>query len=379
MRIVFSSRPAFGHIFSIAPLARAATEAGHDVIFASGEGFLERLRRWGFETRKVGEALDWAFQQASTQWPELLQPEQPEFGARMFVDVLGPRSLSDMKELIEETQPDLVVYEATDIGAGVAAAAAGVPAVCHSLSRSVPVFLDALRDRLHVLWEEAGERASVDVAVGNVFLDIWPTSMRAEDEKQLTQEHWSLRPLAWGDPDADTPAWIRKSNGPLIFVTLGTMFWGKELLVKVIAALEELDCDALVLAGADANPEDLPTRSERVRVAGFVNQAEVLRQASVVIHHGGAGTLLGALAEGLPALAIGAGADRVFTAESLARSGAGIAMNPQSATPREIGNAVLSLLEEEPYRSRAREIQGEIEAMPSPSAVMEKLQSVVSG
>lgn len=58
MKIVFSSRPAFGHVFTIAPLAESAREAGHDVIFASGKAFLPRLEGWGFDTRKVGEAIE---------------------------------------------------------------------------------------------------------------------------------------------------------------------------------------------------------------------------------------------------------------------------------------------------------------------------------
>lgn len=378
MRVVFSSRPAFGHVFAIAPLARAAVEAGHEVIFASGEDFLPRLQRWGFATHKVGEAIEWGYKEAAAKFPHLLEPERPEFGARMFVDVLGSHSLSDMRTLIAETRPDLVVYEATDLGAGVAAAAAGIPTVCHSLSRSIPVFLDALRERMHVLWDEESAHPDVDVVTGEVFLDIWPPSMRTPEEQQLTQQHWSLRPVTWGDPGSELPAWIKDAPGPLIFVSLGTVFWGKELLTKVIEGLEELDCDALVLAGVDATPEEFTTKNGRVRIAGFVNQAEVLRRADVVIHHGGAGTLLGTLSQGLPALTIGAGADRGFTTESLAKSGAGIAIEPARATPQGIRDAVLSLLEEDSYRKRAAELRAEIEAMPSPEAVIEQLEAFVA-
>ena len=376
MRIVFSSRPAFGHVFAIAPLAAAARDQGHDVIFASGDDFLERLGIWGFETRKVGESIEWGFQQAASKFPELLEPERPEFGARMFTDVLGPRSYEDMSTVIQETSPDIVVYEATDVGAGVAAAAAGIPTVCHSLSLWVTQFVDAIADRLPVLWEKAGVPPPLDVSVGDSFVDIWPPSMQAEDVSKRVTRHSLLRPVTWADETADVPQWIESVEGPLVFVSLGTIFWGKELLTKVIEALAEIDCDALILAGVDATPDDFSIRSDRVRVTGFVNQAEVLRQADVVVHHGGAGTMLGALAQGLPALVLAEGADRPYTAAALEDSGAGISLEPRSATPESIAQAVSALLGETSYRSRATEIQGEIEKMPSPHEVTAQLASL---
>lgn len=377
MKIVFSSRPAFGHVFAIAPLAASAREAGHDVIFASGKAFLPRLEGWGFNTRKVGEAIEWGFERAVAKWPELMQPETPEFGARMFVDALGPRSLEDMSALIEEVRPDLVVYEATDVGAAVAAAAARVPTACHSLSVWGQVFRDALKGREHVLWNEVGMDPTLDVTVGDAFLDIWPSTMQSEGVAEGAEQHWLLRPLTWGDPSAEIPSWIDTAEGPLVFVSLGTMFQGKELLAKVLDAIAGVECDALVVAGADATPEELSTESDRLHVTGFVNQAEVLRHADLVIHHGGAGTMLGALAQGLPALVLPEGADRPYTAASLVDSGAGLSLEPRSATTEDIAHAVNELLSETRYREQAVEIQKEIEAMPSPAEVVERLDSLV--
>lgn len=375
MKIVFSSRPAFGHVFAIAPLARAAQEAGHDVIFASGGSFLPRLEAWGFRTAKVGEAIEWGFERAAAQFPQLLQPEVPAFGGRMFVDVLGPRTAEDLRLVLAEERPDVVVYEATDVGAAVAAAEAGIPAVCHSLSVWADAFSDALRERESALWK-AGP--ALDYTVGDVFLDIWPPSMQPAGAATGSKEHWSLRPDSWGDPSAEVPSWMDSADGPLIFVSLGTVFWGKELLGKVIDALDEMECEALILAGVDATPDDLPTKSPRLHVSGFVNQREVLRRVDLVIHHGGAGTMLGALSQGLPALALAQGADRPFTAASLVGRGAGLCLVPQEATPGDIADAVQTLLAESRYRESAMEVQKEIEAMPSPADTVARLESHLS-
>ncbi|MDQ3954565.1 MAG: hypothetical protein M3285_03335 [Actinomycetota bacterium] len=378
MRMVFSSRPAFGHVFAIAPLAAAARDAGHEVIFASGDDFLPRLRDWGFETRKVGKAIEWGFQRAAAQFPELLNPENPLFGAKMFVDILGKSSLEDMTVVISEVKPDVVVYEATDVGAGVAAAAADLPVACHSLSLWVDAFLDGIRERTQTLWDASGTDEVVDPTVGHAFIDIWPPSMQSQEAAKRAERHWLLRPLTWGDAGAEVPPWIDHIQGPFVFVSLGTVFWGKELLSKVIEALADVDCDALVLAGVDATPDDFPIKSDRLRIAGFVNQAEVLRRADLVVHHGGAGTMLGTLSQGLPALTLAEGADRPYTADALRRRGASIALDPRAASAADISEAVTTLLNDKGFRETAVAVKEEIEGMPSPAQVVAHLESLVT-
>ena len=376
MKILFSARPAFGHVFPLVPLALASIDRGHDVTFASGEGFLPKLAGWGFETRKVGGAIDAAFPEAAAKYPHLLNPEQPAFGGAMFVDVLGRKSLEDMRGVLEELRPDLVVYEGTDVGAAVAAAAAGIPVVHHSLSLWMGPFRDALRERIPDLWKLAGATESVDVTVGDTYLDIWPPSMQSPDAQSSTNRHQPLRPTPWGDPSSRVPDWLDSAPGPLVFVSLGTVFWGKDLLPKLIEALSKLDVDALVLAGVDAKPEELP-QADRVRVAGFVDQPAILRRADAVVHHGGAGTLLGALANAVPAVVLPEGADRPYTAASLAASGAGVAVNPREATADDIAEAVQTVLGDERYRTRAQELRAEIESMPAPADVVVRLEDTL--
>jgi UDP:flavonoid glycosyltransferase YjiC (YdhE family) len=377
VRILFSARPAFGHVFPLVPLALAARKRGHDVTFASGESFLPKLASWGFETRKAGDAIEDAFPKAAAAYPHLLNPERPEFGAAMFVDVLGHRSLEDMKPVLEDVRPDLVVYEATDVGAAVAAAAAGLPVVCHSLSSWIGVFRDVLRARIPELWEAAGATESVDVTVGHTFLDIWPRSMQAPDAFTETNRHQPLRAIPWGDPSSTVPEWVESAPGPLVFVSLGTVFWGKDLLPKLVDALASIDVDALVLAGVDASPDELP-QTDRVRVAGFVDQPAILRRADAVVHHGGAGTLLGALANGVPAVVLPEGADRPHTATSLVESGAGIRLEPREASAGDVAAAVQTVLEDDAIRRRAREIQAEVADAPAPSEVLEHLEGAYS-
>ena len=58
MKILFSARPAFGHVYPMMPLALAAREAGHDVQFATTGRFLAVLAGLGFRTHDVGLSIE---------------------------------------------------------------------------------------------------------------------------------------------------------------------------------------------------------------------------------------------------------------------------------------------------------------------------------
>ena len=53
MRILFTCRPAYGHLFPLLPLANAAAAAGHDVVFGTGESFVPKVRDLGFAVGAV--------------------------------------------------------------------------------------------------------------------------------------------------------------------------------------------------------------------------------------------------------------------------------------------------------------------------------------
>jgi UDP:flavonoid glycosyltransferase YjiC (YdhE family) len=58
VRVVFSCRPAYGHLDPLLPLATASRDAGHDVTFGTGASALPRLRRLGFRAERVGLSID---------------------------------------------------------------------------------------------------------------------------------------------------------------------------------------------------------------------------------------------------------------------------------------------------------------------------------
>jgi UDP:flavonoid glycosyltransferase YjiC (YdhE family) len=88
-----------------------------------------------------------------------------------------------------------------------------------------------------------------------------------------------------------------------------------------------------------------------------VAQSEVLPLVDLIVHHGGTGTVLGALEAGLPQLLLPQGADQFFNAEMLTTAGAVRALPNEAQQPGAIGEAVQALLGDCPERQAAAQLR----------------------
>jgi UDP:flavonoid glycosyltransferase YjiC (YdhE family) len=378
MKLLFSSRPGFGHVYPLMPLALAARAAGHDVEFATTGAFLAKLRALGFVTHDVGMTLEDAqvtlaaslratgIPRGADGRPDL------EIGGRLFIDVIGRPTASELASLLPRLRPDLVVYEQYEFGAAVVAHAAGIPAVCHALSPR-PADDDIARfagARLDRLWaEHQVAPGSFDVFTGDAYLDIFPTvlqlpSFLAEPARMR------MRPIPFAEPGASLPAWITSTRRPLVYLTLGTIVATDEVLRPAVDGLGRLEFDVLLALGSAAG-RDLGTLPANVRTEAFVDQAGLFRHADLVVHHGGSGTLLGALAHGIPQLLLPKGADQFANADLMAAAGLAAVLEPSAATPETVAAAAsCALAHRRPAVDAARD---EIAALPHPAEVLDEL------
>jgi UDP:flavonoid glycosyltransferase YjiC (YdhE family) len=98
----------------------------------------------------------------------------------------------------------------------------------------------------------------------------------------------------------------------------------------------------------------------------------VFRAAAGVVHHGGAGTLLTALAAGVPQLVVPGTGDRTVNAELVARRGVALAM-----PAAQISAGALERLATDPsLAAAAREVADEIAAMPAPAELVGELTAL---
>jgi UDP:flavonoid glycosyltransferase YjiC (YdhE family) len=113
-------------------------------------------------------------------------------------------------------------------------------------------------------------------------------------------------------------------------------------------------------------PEDLGAVPGNVTVRAWVDQAAVVPQADLVVHHGGSGTTLGALAAGVPQLVLPQGADQFANAEALLAAGAAVRLLPGELSADAVTEQARKASS---CRDAARVIAAEIAAMPAPDEV----------
>jgi UDP:flavonoid glycosyltransferase YjiC (YdhE family) len=131
--------------------------------------------------------------------------------------------------------------------------------------------------------------------------------------------------------------------------------------------------------GPEGEPAALGELPANVHVERFVAQSEVLPLVDLIVHHGGTGTVLGALEAGLPQLLLPQGADQFLNAEMLTTAGAVRALPNEVQQPGAIGEAVRALLGDCPERQAAAQLRDEIAAMPAPGEVVPALLELAGG
>ena len=103
-----------------------------------------------------------------------------------------------------------------------------------------------------------------------------------------------------------------------------------------------------------------------------------MSRVDLIVHHGGTGTVLGALAAGIPQLILPQGADQFFNAQFLTEAGAARALLNEDQQPGAIRGAVVALLSEGAERAVAQQIQAEIAALPAPADVIPELAALAN-
>ncbi|MGH9242133.1 MAG: glycosyltransferase, partial [Vicinamibacterales bacterium] len=169
----------------------------------------------------------------------------------------------------------------------------------------------------------------------------------------------------------DGPPREHKPERPRVVVTLGTVVpfvTGLAPLARLLCAARGVDATFVVAHGAARAPE-LEPLPPNVQAASWIGFDVLLPSCHALVHHGGSGTALAALAAGLPQLVMPCGADHFVNASTLVR--AGVAVRCDAADVTAAGLA--SFLADESLRRRAADLRAEIAAMPTPADVVPRL------
>lgn len=383
MRVLFSSLGLVGHIHPLVPLAAALRRRGHEVRWATGPDGRERVERAGFDAVSAGlsQAERWA--QYGRRHPEIsdLPPQdRPDFGfSKLFGEISAPAALADLLPIVRSWRPDLVVNDAAELAAPIAAAAIGVPHVTHAFGALLPeTRVRRADDEVAPLWAAEGlEPRPYGGLYDHLYLDIYPPSLQAPGGDHLGARQL-LRPVAFaGAAEESARTDITDRTGtPLAYLTFGTVFNDSEAFRAALTGIRDLGVRLVVTVGPDGDPAAFGPQPPRVVVERYIPQTQILPACDVVASHAGSGTVLGALALGIPQLCLPQAADQFLNAAAVARVGAGLAIAPERVDTASVGDAIRRLLDVSSFRGQARRVADEIASMPSPDAVVTVLQTL---
>lgn len=381
MRVLLSSTSGLGHVLPLVPLGQALAAAGHEVLWAAGDGAAAFVEAAGLPVATVGlrgDALGAARGTVLAAAAELPPPERAGYVfPRMFGEALAPPTAVDLLPLARAFRPDLVVHEQAELAAPLVARLLDVPCWTHAFGGAVPApLVAAAGERLAPVWDAHGLQSPPWAGCfGAGYLDLAPPPVQTVPTDHIERVQ-PLRPVAWSGPASPTPwPWLEHPWRPLVYLTLGTELGGAALLGDAVRELRELPVRLLVTVGPHGDPAQLGPQPDHVRVERWVPQTQVLPHATVLASHAGSGTFLAGLAHGVPQLCLPHQADQFRNAAGGARSGAALALAPGEATGVAVAAAVQRLLDDGAFRTAAASVAQVVAAMPSPAQVAELLTS----
>jgi UDP:flavonoid glycosyltransferase YjiC (YdhE family) len=370
-----------GHLIPLSEVGRAIERAGHEVLLLVPPALARSAEEAGLHHR-VGDEPPREF--VDEIWRRVRdRPANAVVGLidrELFAGRCTEAMLPVARAVRDEWRPQLVVREPCEYASAVVAHDAGIAQAQVGISLAEIEF-DVLRMVAPILERFA---SGVAAAVASApYMTSFPPS--------LDRSPWpDTRRFRLPSAAMNVPRARQRGDGdPRVYVSFGSVIAHLPEATSVfrvaLDAVEGLPARVLLAVGHNLDPESLGPLPDNTRVERWVNQDEVLRQADLVVCHGGSGTTFGSLAAGVPLVVCPMFADQSRNARAVQDAGAGVVVGtgqPQDGGLRTLRpedalalrGAVERVLDNPSFRRAAARIAGEMAAMPTLDDVIAELR-----
>jgi UDP:flavonoid glycosyltransferase YjiC (YdhE family) len=347
-----------GHLNPLVPVLVAARRLGHDTLVVGPKALTDLVDRAGFPFRAGGEPREAEIAPIREQLPVAPAAEASILGNRELFGRLATRALLPvMDAACAEWRPDLVLRDPCEYASAVVAHDRSIPVaqVAISLAEAEAGSIVAAAPAL----EE--HRSGLTAAVrATPYLTRFPASL---DPSPFATTMRFREPATRAVP---LPDWWPGVGGPLVYVSfggvLGHMTRAAAAFRTALAAVAGLEARVLLTVGRAFEPAGLGPVPAHVHVERWVDQADVLACADLVVCHGGSGTTYGAVASGVPVVAAPMFADQFENARRVTAAGAGLTAADGDAPG--IAAAIGRVLADAAYARAAGSIAAEMASVP---------------
>ncbi|WP_018908383.1 nucleotide disphospho-sugar-binding domain-containing protein [Salinispora arenicola] len=468
MRILFTVFPSYVHLYPLAPVAWALQSVGHEVRVASSGNFARAISSVGLTPLSLGDpdAVEARLRPGAKQPPNPqevlayadlmgLDSAERENWIVFYQWLLNPVSdyvrvdqpeAAHLVRFAQRWQPDLVLWDPIFPAGAVAARACGA-AHGRFLGAALDYFmysterLEAARDKVRSaglsdnpladLIRPLADHHNVDVddelLRGQWTVDPMPEGVSLSTGGHKVPVRWV--PYVGGEPYQE---WVLDgpTSRPRVVLSLGESArryvagdWGRT--PKLLDALAGMDVDVIATLN-ERQLQGISTVPDNVRVIEWVPLTQLMPTSSLLIHHGGTGTTMSALANRVPQLVCDtdesflmgpadvvprlgdagvyrAGREFGVTDDDadgdaeqegwvipgrhlmappwsgvMTHYGAGERLNHQVMSGTEIRDRITHVLSEPSFAAGARELYEEWMARPSPSDIVSTLESLTA-
>jgi len=328
LSVVIATWASGGNLPPLLALAGLLRVTGHRVGVLASSATYEPARRDGFVT----------FAYRSAAQPDPSVPFEAQ-AANVMRTLAGVAVAQDVRAVLAEARPDVLVADCMLPAAVVAAQSASIPVVSlvHFLYGPARARMAQTSEAWTTDLEQLNAtRAGAGLPAAGDGLTAW----ESVDLLLVTAPSWfdldSAYPLnvVHAGPLGVRATVPSRAGAPLVALTFSTteMAGQATLVERVCDALYDQRTEAvLTLGGLSLEPFAAPPN---VTVLPFADHDELFPRCDAVVTHGGLGTVLRALAHGVPLLMLPLGRDQHINADRVARLGAGIHIAREAPTER---------------------------------------------
>jgi hypothetical protein len=363
------------------PFLNAARGQGHETLVVAPPALAGMVEETGHPFRAGGEPPEAAVAPIRERLPVVAAREASVLGNReLFGRLATTAMLPAMDATFTRWQPDVVLRDPCEYASAVVVPPSGIVVAQVAIGlaevewNSIDVAAPAL---------EAHRRGLVDKLRRSPYVTRFPASL---DPSPFPDSRRFREPAP--GPRGPLPNWWDGSRAPLVSVSFGTvlghMSIAAEAYQTVLQAVDGIDARVLLTVGRRFDTSQLARIPSNVHVEAWVDQADALVEAELVVCHGGSGTTFGALGAGVPLVVVPLFADQFANSLRVAESGAGVVLDTgQDGDGRRrplrlddaarITQAIESVRADSSYRERARRVAAEMTIAPTARALLNEL------